>query len=77
MGNVQILQSYDATLYCHPIQTKNNVIIFVVQILPRELYMHDLIFSNWTLRYHGNGRTFAFKTCETQTSMVYINFPKI
>ena len=46
-----------AAMYSHPMQRKNNGIIFVVQILAGEFYMHVLIliFSNWTPRYHENG----------------------
>ena len=36
MENMQILQYYKAAMYNHPIQTTNNGIIFVVQILERE-----------------------------------------
>ena len=76
--NAQILQSYKAVMYSHPIQTKANGIIFVVQILAREFYMPVLIliFSKWNPRYNGNGRTLALKTWETETRMVYSNFPK-
>ena len=42
---------YKAAMYSHPIQTKSNGIIFVVEILVREV----LIFSKWNPRYHGNG----------------------
>ena len=55
--------------YVYPPHTykKNNEIMFVVQILAREFYMHVLIliFSKWTPRYHGNGRALASKNCET------------
>ena len=60
---MQILQYYKAAKYNHPIQTKNNGIIFVVKILAREFYIHVLIliFSKWTPRYHGNGQALASK----------------
>ena len=77
--NVQILQSYKAAMCSHPIQTKNNGIIFVVQILARELYIHvlRLIFSKWNPRYYGNGRTFASKNLWNANKYGIYQFPRI
>ena len=66
-------------MYGYPIEMKKNRIICVAQFLSSEFYMHVLmlIFSKWNPLYHGNGRTLAFKTCKTPTSIVYINFPRL
>ena len=63
LKTVHSLQSYKATIYSYPTQTKENGIILFVQILAPELYMYVLIliFSKWTPCYYGNGRTLASK----------------
>ena len=78
-GNRADLQSNKAAMYSHPIQTKNNGIIFIVQILAREFYMHVLIliFSKWNTRYHGNGRTLASRNLQNANKYVIYQFPRI
>ena len=65
-------------MYIHPIQAKSNGIILVVQFLVRDFYMHVLIliFQNGLLVTMETAERWPLKTCETQTSKVYINFPK-
>ena len=63
-------KSYKATMKSHLYKkTKKKNIVFV-QILTREFYMNGLLVTMVTAeRWH-------LKTCESQTSMLYISFPK-